>query len=51
MKEPVYAIGYLRLSDAKQILGGGKDNQIDAIKRYFKEEGLTLWKGKIFEEI
>jgi hypothetical protein len=51
MSEPIYAIGYMRLSDPKQTLGGGGDNQIDAILKYVKDEGYTLYGGKVFQEV
>lgn len=49
MSDP--AIGYIRLSDPKQLQGGGAENQADAIKHYIKAHGMTLYKNKVFQEV
>jgi hypothetical protein len=51
MSQKALAIGYTRLSDAKQTRGGGGDNQVDAILKYVKDENLELYSGKVFEEV
>ncbi|MDB5237539.1 MAG: hydrolase [Parcubacteria group bacterium] len=51
MAEPAYAIGYIRLSDASQLKGGGRDNQEDAILHYIARHGLKLYKDKLYEEV
>ena len=44
-------IGYVRLSDSKQLDGGGGENQEDAIREYAKRYNLTLYEDKVFWEI
>ena len=52
MNEPVYAIGYARVSTSKQAVGGDSlDGQATDIKEYCRQKGYTLFpQNKVFEE-
>jgi DNA invertase Pin-like site-specific DNA recombinase len=51
MEKGDIAIGYIRLSDRNQALGGGIKNQEDAIRKYVKDRGLILFNDKVYVDI
>lgn len=50
MSEPIYAIGYARISDPIQLKGDGLLMQVQAIQRFADNNNLTFFPNNIVEE-